>query len=269
MTLPDDFVFSQSALQDYDDCHHRFELRYLLDVRWPAQETAQAMQYEAGQQKGQQFHHLAHQHALGIPAEALAATIQDDELRAWWNRYLAWQSAQLPAERFPELMLTAPLGETLLMAQYDIVAKLADGTLLIVDWKTGRPQTSARLAYRMQTIVYPFVLAKAGDWLNAGQPIAPDRIRFVYWFAENGGTVEFQLSAEKLLQDETRMVSMINDILSASEFPKTKNERHCRFCVYRSLCERGEQPGDLSELEDDDLLGGFSLKLDEIEEISF
>lgn len=265
----DDLVFSQSALQDYEDCHRRFELRYLLDVRWPAQETAQALQYETGQQKGQEFHHLAHQHALGIPAEALAATINDNELRAWWDSYLAWQAKHLPADRYPELTLTAPIGEAQLMAKYDVVAKLADGTFLIVDWKTGRPQTASRLANRMQTIVYPFVLAKAGDWLNNGQPISPDRIRFVYWFAETGETVEYSLSAEKLEQDEARLASLINDITASLEFPKTADERRCRFCAYRSLCERGEIPGDLNELEDDETLDGISLDLNEIEEISF
>jgi len=269
MTMPDDFVFSQSALQDYQDCHRRFELRYLLDVRWPAQETAQALRYEAGQQQGQEFHHLVHQHALGVPAEALTATIKDEELRAWWKRYLDWQSKNLPAERYPELTLTTPLGETLLMAKYDVVARLADGTFLIVDWKTGRPQNRARLAYRMQTIVYPFVLTKAGDWLHNGQPIPPDRIRFVYWFAETGETVEFQLSDEKLAQDEARLASLINDIITGIEFPKTSDERRCRFCVYRSLCDRGETPGDLNELDDDEIPSGISLDLDEIEEISF
>ena len=72
MNLPDDFVFSQSALQDYVDCPRRFELRYLLDVRWPALETEPALQHEIGMMKGQEFHHLLHQHALGVPAEALA-----------------------------------------------------------------------------------------------------------------------------------------------------------------------------------------------------
>jgi hypothetical protein len=238
----EEFVFSQSALQDYEDCHRRFELRYLLDVRWPAQETAQALQYETGQQKGQEFHHLAHQHALGIPAEALAATIQDTELRTWWERYVAWQAKHLPVYRYPELTLTAPIGEAQLMAKYDVVAKLPDGTFLIVDWKTGRPQTAARLA---------------------------NRIHFVYWFAENGETVEYSLSAEKLQQDETRLASLINDITASVEFPKTADERRCRFCAYRSLCERGETPGDLNELEDHEMLGGISLDLDEIEEISF
>ncbi|MGH9800582.1 MAG: RecB family exonuclease [Blastocatellia bacterium] len=265
----DDFVFSQSALQDYSDCQRRFELRYLLDVRWPAQETAQALQYEAGQQKGQEFHHLAHQHALGVPAEVLAATINDDELRTWWARYLTWQAEHLPVERYPELTLTTPVGELMLMAKYDVVAKLADSTFLIVDWKTGRPQKRARLAEKMQTIVYPFVLAKAGDWLNDGQPIPPDRIRFVYWFAESGETIEFKLNSEELQKNEAFLTSRLNKITTSFNFDLATDERRCRFCAYRSLCERGEVPGDLDELEDEELPGGISFDLDEIEEIAF
>lgn len=265
----DDFVFSQSALQDYVDCPRRFELRYLLDVRWPAQETAQALLYEAGQQKGQQFHHLVHQHALGVPAESLMATITDDELRTWWQRYLAWQKETLPAERYPELTLTTPINEMLLMAKYDVVAKLADGTFLIVDWKTGRLQKQALLAKRMQTIVYPYVLSKAGNWLNDGQPIPPERIRLVYWFAETGETIDFKLTGQELLNSETRLASLLNEITTNSNFEKTTDQRRCRFCVYRSLCERGEVPGDLKELEDEEISGGISLDLDEIKEISF
>jgi CRISPR/Cas system-associated exonuclease Cas4 (RecB family) len=273
MSLPEDFTFSQSMLQDFVDCPRRFELRYLLDARWPAQETAQALKYEAGQQKGQEFHHLAHQHALGIPAEVLEATLSganaDDELKTWWARYLVWQAANLPAERYPELTLTVPLADSMLMAKYDVVAKLDDGSFLIVDWKTGRPQKRWRLADRMQTTVYPFVLAQAGEWLNAGEPIAPERIRLVYWFAESGETVEFNLTAEKLQQDETRLVSLLQSIASGTEFQKTINESHCRFCAYRSLCERGELPGDLEELNEDEVPDVLSLDLDEIEEISF
>jgi CRISPR/Cas system-associated exonuclease Cas4 (RecB family) len=271
MSLPEDFVFSQSALQDYEDCRRRFELRYLLDVRWPALETASALEHEERMLKGQEFHHMVHQHSLGVPAETLEATVDDDELRAWWRRYLGWQGQNLPADRYPELTLTAPLAGATLMAKYDVVAKLADGQFLIVDWKTGRAQRRAALERRMQTLVYPCVLSKAGDWLNGGDPIAPERIRFVYWFAESGDTVEFALDAVKLKQYEDRLASMISDIAASFEFPKTEDERHCRFCVYRSLCERGERAGDLEEMDEDegDLAAGITLDLDEIEEIGF
>ncbi len=272
MNLPEDFVFSQSALQDYEECARRFELRYLLDVRWPALESEQALEYEASTRKGQEFHHLTHQHSLGVPAAAIEATISDEQLRAWWNNYLRWQAEHLPESRYSELTLTAPLAETLLMAKYDIVARLSgdmpDDSFVIVDWKTGKRQKREMLARRMQTVVYPYVLAHAGDWLNNGQPIPPYRIRLIYWFAEDGSTIEFQSSAEKLQADETLLASRINEVKTSFDFPKTDDERRCRFCVYRSLCERGVLAGDLNEL-DDELTSSISLDLDEIEEISF
>jgi hypothetical protein len=121
----------------------------------------------------------------------------------------------------------------------------------------------------MQTLVYPFVLAKAGDWLNGNQPISPDRIRFLYWFAETGDIAEFQFSDEELKKSEARLTSLLNEITASSHFELTTVERRCRFCSYRSLCERGEMPGDLDELEDEEPLSNFSLNLNEIEEISF
>lgn len=272
MSLPDDFVFSQSALQDYVDCPRRFELRYLREVRWPALETEPALEHESSLLKGQQFHHLLHQHALGVPAETLEATIADDDLRQWWNRYVRWQADHLHDARHPELTLTVPIGEMLLMAKYDVVARMPDASFLIIDWKTGkRPKRPARLAERMQTLVYPYVLSRAGDWLNDGQPIPPERIKMVYWFAETGETIEFQSSEEKLRNDEARLVSLVEEIAARFEYPLTTDEQRCSFCAYRSLCERGERAGDLNELEEDEdeLAGELTLDLDQIEEIAF
>lgn len=269
MSLSEDFTFSQSALQDFVECAYRFQLRHLLDVRWPAQKNALALQYEAGQDKGQEFHHLVHQHALGVPAELLSATLTDDELKVWWANYLSWQSANLPEERFPELTLTAPLADSLLTAKYDVVAGMKDGAFLIVDWKTGRPQKSLRLADRMQTLVYPLVLARCGDWLNDGRPIAPERIRLVYWFAETGDVVPFDLTADKLQQDEARLTTLLQTIANTEEFAKTDNERHCRFCSYRSLCERDVRPDEWEGVDESDAPENLLLDLDNIEEISF
>lgn len=269
MPLPEDFVFSQSALQDYAACARRFELRYVRDVRWPALETQSVLAHETQTQQGQTFHHLLHQHALGIPAEILEATLDDEALRAWWRRYLHWQ-AQLPAERYPELTLTAVLGESLLMAKYDLIVKLGDGNFLIVDWKTGQPVKRARLAERMQTLVYPYVLSQAGAWLNAGQPIPPERIRMLYWFASDGSQLEFAVTAETLQRDAARLTQLLADIASETEWAQTSDLKKCRFCVYRSLCERGDVAGTLDEREaEDELHEPIEIEFDALEEIAF
>lgn len=276
MSLPEGLILSQSALQDYLDCPRRFELRYIRDIRWPAEQTSSSLDFESHQRKGQDFHHLLHQHAAGVDERSLEATLEaaDDELGVWWRNYLGWQAANLPAERYPELVLTMPLAGRLLMAKYDIVARMADSSFLVVDWKTGRKPSRAALSNRMQTLVYPFVLARSGEWLNGGEPIAPDRIRMVYWFAGDGGTVEFESSGESIESTGERLVSIIEEMSERFDYPMTAQEQSCRFCSYRSLCDRGVEPGSFEEylesVESGGVDGELSVpSLDDLGEIQF
>ena len=56
----------------------------------------------------------------------------------------------------------------------------------IIDWKTSRkPPARQWLDRRMQTHVYPFLLAAAGGHFNAGVLFQPGHIEMIYWFAEH------------------------------------------------------------------------------------
>ena len=97
MGLPAGFTFSQASLQDYSDCPRRFQLRYVLGVRWPSAD-AQLSTWEKRAQQGAAFHRLVHQHTVGIPEAALTASITDPELRVWWRAYLDTPPPGLPSE---------------------------------------------------------------------------------------------------------------------------------------------------------------------------
>jgi len=86
MILPTDFQFSQGSLQDYVDCPRRFHLRYVQRLAWPAIDAEPALENERYLQQGAAFHRLAHQHALGIPADRLvvAGSGDDADIRRWW-----------------------------------------------------------------------------------------------------------------------------------------------------------------------------------------
>ena len=71
MPLPGNFHFSQNNLQDFVDCARRFELRHLLKLAWPAPQTEPVLQAEQDMLLGNQFHHLIHQHQIGLAAETL------------------------------------------------------------------------------------------------------------------------------------------------------------------------------------------------------
>jgi predicted RecB family nuclease len=143
-----------------------------------------------------------------------------------------------------------------------------------VDWKTGQhlPRAQA-LAKRLQTIVYRYVLARGGAVWNGNQPLVPEQIEMVYWYAEHDGEERrFGYDAAQFAADEAYLLGLVEEIQSRAEFPLTADEKRCRFCVYRSLCERGREAGALAEWDagyEADDSGDFDLDLDQIAEIEY
>ncbi|MCC6615457.1 MAG: PD-(D/E)XK nuclease family protein [Anaerolineae bacterium] len=274
MNLPDDFVFSQTSLQDYVDCARRFELRYLLRQRWPAPEVDDMLEFEARMDKGEQFHHLVHQHLAGIDGEVLLPRIGDEDVRRWFDVYLKSGLDGVPEMRRPETTITTVLNDTMLLAKFDLLAVKPGGRALIVDWKTSeRMPSTERLAQRLQTIVYRYVLAASGEAFYGGQPIPPEQIEMVYWYADHeGATQRFPYDAAQYATDTAYLAGLIEEIASRPNFPLTPDVNRCRFCPYRSLCDRGVQAGRLDEWDDgaDEIdLTAFTLDIDQIAEIEY
>jgi len=277
MTLPTNFQFSQGSLQDYVDCPRRFQLRYLLRLAWPAVEAEPAVENERLMQQGAAFHRLAHQHALGIAPERLSSTVTGADLRRWWHNYLEHGPEGLPGTRYPEVVLSAPVGGYRLIARYDLIAVDAGRRSIIVDWKTSRKRSRRRhLAERLQTRVYPYLLVRAGSHLNAGQPLEPEQVEMVYWFAEYPDDPQrFAYDTAQYEADEAYLSSLIGEIVGRidnSSYPLTTQERRCRYCPYRSLCQRGIRAGAFDEIEDELEPGGeFDVALDfeQIAEIEY
>ena len=141
---------------------------------------------------------------------------------------------------------------------------------MIVGWKTERKRpTRAQLAARMQTRVYRYVLVEAGAALNGGRPIELEQVTLVYWFAE------FPAEPEVLLYDSTQhaedaafLTRLVDEIAARTEaeWPKTSEATRCKYCTYRSLCDRGTAAGtgDEGDVELD-----LEITLAEVEEIAY
>jgi hypothetical protein len=242
--------FSQGSLQDYVDCRRRFQLRYLLKVAWPALEAEPVLENEAAMQQGALFHRLIQQLLLGIPAERLTPLAKGSDLSRWWQNYLEF-SYPAEAAHYPEVSLSMPLEDCRLVAKYDLILINPEGRATIYDWKTSRKRPKRTwLLERLQTRVYPFLLARAGAHLNQGRPFLPEQIEMIYWFAEAPNEPEkISYGADEYVRDETYLKSLIAEIntLSDEGFTLTPQVERCRFCIYRSLCDRGIEAGDLSE----------------------
>ncbi|MBC8505810.1 MAG: PD-(D/E)XK nuclease family protein [Anaerolineales bacterium] len=300
MSLPDSFQFSQSSLQDYVDCKRRFQLRYIQQRAWPAVEAEPAKDNELYMQRGSQFHHMAHQYWLGVDNEKIASQVEGDEvLSRWWENFTGSKDfgramPNIPSlKTLPEINLSAPIGDFRIMAKYDLLTlktlRVSESNhginnqtedpkgfvATIYDWKTSRKQPKREwLTHRLQTRVYPYLLAKAGSQLNDGAEFKPEQIEMIYWYSDfPDQPAHFPYSKKQFDEDEAYLSQLISEIqiMGNADAPLTEDERRCKFCVYRSLCNRGIEAGPLNEIDDLSEAEGFEVELDfdDIAEIEY
>jgi hypothetical protein len=256
--LPTDFVFSQASLQDFVDCRRRFQYRYLMHLRWPALPAEPPESLDRLLQLGNAFHRLVHQHQLGISLDRLTSIAQaDHELESWWQSYLHIGLRGLPEERHPEVRLRSNFAGWPVVGNYDLLAVDPGLEVVIVDWKTSRrlPHRE-QMQVRLQTRIYPALLVRSDSGFNHGEAIEPEMIRMRYWFPEfPDQPLEFKYDQDRFQQDVEMINELITRVAATEEagFIKTEQLERCRFCLYRSLCDRGEAAGLVDSLLEDPL----------------
>lgn len=253
MRLKPGFHFSQNNLQDFVDCPRRFELLHVLHLPWPAIQSEPVLEQEWHMELGQRFHQLVHRHQLGLPLDAIESGIDDGVLGTWWQNYLQHQLENIPQTRYPEWMLAAPFAGYRLVAKYDLLAISPGERAVIVDWKTNRfrPKPST-LKERVQTRLYRYLLVKAGRGLYGRETIPPEAVEMIYWFTETPESpICYAYTLFELNEDQKYLQELITsiEILSTKPdpFPMTDDEKQCKFCKFRTLCNRGIHPGNINE----------------------
>jgi len=298
MQLAQDFTVSQSSLQDYVDCPRRFQLRHVQRLAWPALTAEPPLDNERFMRQGALFHRLVQQHLLGISADRLADMLSDEQLREWWQNYqqahpdpqgglphgLAAETHAEGKRCLTEISLSTPLGKYRLVGKFDalVISNVEEPRRAkILEWKTSysRPRP-AELQKRIQTRVYPYLLVRAGSSLNGGEAFQPEHIEMIYWFARFPAQAGlFKYNSRQFNLDEEYLEGLLSEIEARGEtdFPLAQDEKHCRYCVYRSLCDRGVRASPLEdELADQEgetspvgERGEIEFSFEQIGEISF
>jgi len=289
--LSPDFHFSQSSLQDYVDCPRRFELRYMLRQAWPVVQAQPIQRIERLAWLGSAFHRLVHQYMVGIPPDSLAQSFEDEDLHRWWQAFRDAPLSDLPAGvRLAEISMFTYIAGYRLAAKYDLIAA-DDRRVVVVDWKTNQHRPSSSwLSQRLQTRVYPYVVVETGEALcqftaqhdvarrveRANSPrVTPEQVAMVYWFAEFPRQPEwFHYSLAQHQENRDFLTALIAEIAAREpgDFPQTDDEQQCRFCVYRSLCEKNFAAGDMAdeaELETDVDRQDWQIDLEQAAEIAY
>ena len=239
--------YSPSNLQTYLICPRKFELRFIQKIIWPAVQTEPVLQMEEQVLLGKQFHLFAQQYFSGIDPDLIKQQIKNDPLATWWENFLKYINQFKSMQYEPEVILSARLVEEIIIGVFDLLAIANDGKFLIFDWKTNQKKpVRNNLGNQIQTRLYPLLFSLSGKQWNNNQEIEPLQIDMIYWFANEPDHPEiFQYSQYQLEQDKEYFKNLLTEIklTKIGEFMLTPDERNCKFCQYRSLCNRGIKPG--------------------------
>ena len=270
MKLPDNFAFSQQNLQDYQDCPRRFYLRYILKQERPANESEPVREQEKLIELGEKFHRLVQQLFAGVPQSLLESSISDPTLFIWWQQLIKLDVLSQTGIKLSETLFSIPFEDYRLIAKYDLLVLSENDPAVIYDWKTSQhPPKANWLKQRMQTKIYPFVLATLSNNGGTPVPVSIDSLKMIYWYpAFPDAQITFIYSESKFEEDKKFLRSTLQEILGLHEngFLKTDNEKTCRFCRYRSLCNRGIEAGNREDSEnpEEDIDFIFDLNFDQI-----
>ena len=239
--LPDNFTFTQSSLQTFVNCKYQFYLRYIEHFLWPAPATNDMLAFERDRSAGARFHQLVHQLLLGIPAESLVRSAENDpdaRVCRWFELFRKSVYPRLSGELHPEYSLTVSLGGFSLSAKYDLLQVDAEH-LTIYDWKTSKKKPArAWLEAQLQSKVFPLVLAEEYKLLERAPAPA---VRMLYWeVSEPDEPFVLTCGADRLAEDREFVLSLMANISTSRppDFLRTDDVQRCRFCVYRSYCNR-------------------------------
>lgn len=245
--MNDTVALSRYKLDTFLTCQRRFQLRYLERLPWP--EMPLAPDTIQSRQRGEQFHRVLEQSFLGFPVDE--NLIGDEQVLGWWRQF-AQSGLKMPnGRRRPELSLTIPVGNQVLVGRFDLVIlgeEQGQPFVHLFDWKTSKPLSVSELKAEWQTRLYFAMLAESGSAL--GTSVSPEQIHLTYWYVrEPHAPRTLSYDSAWHAQNWAEIKALVADIeahLQSGQWPLTEQWSHCQACRYQLYCGRQPEPASVS-----------------------
>lgn len=232
---------SASAVQTYETC----PLQFKLDRDWKIPgEPGAPMQYGASMhrvllafyQSVMQGQVMSQDDLLALFREDLVSEkIQDPYQHDLYRQqgieqlkefYAASSRGSVPNVMHTEEHFEVKVGPTIVAGRIDRMDRLPDGSVVITDYKTGRPKSQEDADDSLQLSIY--ALAAKEKW-----GYRADHLVF-YNLQENSSVATTRSDAQ--LQDARMRVEEVAQSIAEGKFDPKPNFTSCRLCAYRSLC---------------------------------
>jgi DNA helicase II / ATP-dependent DNA helicase PcrA len=134
---------------------------------------------------------------------------------------------RIPQIEFLEKAFKLKVGDYTISGRIDRADKLADGTLEIIDYKSGKSKTQEAVDKDLQLQIYA---------LAVDECFQTPASKMTLYFLDDDTKVSTEPSPKKMdkVKDEIMEVS---DGINKSDFAPTPDRFKCQYCAYRGICD--------------------------------
>ncbi len=123
------------------------------------------------------------------------------------------------------------VGKYILSGRIDRIDQLPDGSLEIIDYKTGKSIEKATGDDKDQLLIYQMVAETIPEYRNLGKTS-----KLTYYFLKDALRTDFIGKSEELVKLEEKIEKVI-DSIQERDFKATPNKHICANCSYNDICE--------------------------------
>ena len=122
------------------------------------------------------------------------------------------------------------VGKYTISGRIDRADKLSDGTLEVIDYKSGKSKSQKDVDNDQQLMIYAMAASECFD-----QPAS----KLTLYFLDDDLRVSTEPDTGKLDKMKEKIIETA-DAINQSDFAPTPSKFHCSFCAYRKICDKAE-----------------------------
>ena len=123
------------------------------------------------------------------------------------------------------------VGDCFINGRIDRIDKLSDGSLEIIDYKTGKTKEKVTGDEKNQLLIYQIAAQSLPEYKNLGAVA-----KLTYFYLEDNVRTEF-FGKDEELKELCEKISATIDRIKTQDFTATPGPHVCGFCDFKDICE--------------------------------